>query len=165
MECSILDPILFNIFLCGKFFLLDSVDIASYAGDNNPHAIGKNKFEIENNLKIASVKLFKWFHEKGTKANQDECHYLSSFDITTELSLPDCSFENSSSEKLIGVIIDRKLNSMSMLQICAIKPVTQRKLLNHVYFLSQFGYCPLVCINHSRILMILSTDFTKKNLD
>lgn len=46
MECSILDPILFNIFLCGKFFLLDSVDIAGYAGDNNPHTIGKNKFEI-----------------------------------------------------------------------------------------------------------------------
>ena len=47
MECSILDPILFNIFLCGKFFLLDSVDIASYAGDNNPHAIGKKNLKLK----------------------------------------------------------------------------------------------------------------------
>ena len=81
------------------------------------------------------------------KANQDKCHFLSSFGITAELSLPDhcvksvrirsfsgpysvqmrenadqktpnmdtfhvvdCSVENSSSEKLLGVIIERSLN-------------------------------------------------------
>ena len=65
------------------------------------------------------------------KANQDKCHFLSSFGITAELSLPDhcvksvrirktpdmdtfhavdCSVENSSSEKLLGVIIERNLN-------------------------------------------------------
>ena len=31
-------------------------------------------------------------------------------------------------------------------------PVTQRKLLMNAYFLSQFEYCPLVWVNHSRIL-------------
>ena len=29
--------------------------------------------ELEARLHKASVKLFKWFHESGTKANQDKC--------------------------------------------------------------------------------------------
>ena len=43
------------------------------------------------------------------KANQDKCHFLSSLDITTELLLCNSSVENSSSKKLLGVIIERKL--------------------------------------------------------
>ena len=31
-------------------------------------------------------------------------------------------------------------------------PVTQKKLLAKTYFLSQFGYCPLVWMNHGRLL-------------
>ena len=33
---SILGPILFNVFLCDMFFMIDNVDIASY-GDDNTH--------------------------------------------------------------------------------------------------------------------------------
>ena len=33
---SILGPILFNIFLCYMFFMIDNIDIASYADDNTP---------------------------------------------------------------------------------------------------------------------------------
>ena len=33
---SILGPILFNIFLCDMFFMVDNIDIASYADDNTP---------------------------------------------------------------------------------------------------------------------------------
>ena len=31
-------------------------------------------------------------------------------------------------------------------------PQTQKRLLMNVYFMSQFGYCPLVWMNHSRTL-------------
>lgn len=78
-----------------------------------------------------------------------------------------CSVENSSSEKFLGVIIDRKLNFNEHVRNLCNKasnkvqalartilhmPVTQRKLLLNAYFLSQFGYCCLVWMNHSRIL-------------
>ena len=101
------------------------------------------------------------------KANQDKYHFLSSLDITAELSLPDCSIENSSSEKFLKVIIDRKLNfNENVTNLCNKKSkkiqalaktfpnllVTQRNLLVSAYFLSQFGYCPLLWMNHSRIL-------------
>ena len=63
----ILGPILFNIFLCEMFFMIDTIDIASYADDNTPHSVGKTQF----------IKLLKRFHENGMKANQGKCHFLS----------------------------------------------------------------------------------------
>ena len=36
---SILDPLLFNMFLADLFFILNDVDIANYANDNTPYAI------------------------------------------------------------------------------------------------------------------------------
>ena len=44
------------------------------------------------------------------KANQDKHQFMSSLDISAKLSLPVCMLENSSSQKLLGVTIDRKLN-------------------------------------------------------
>ena len=60
---SILGPILFNIFLCDMFFMVDNIDIASYADDNTPFSVGKSQCDLETKLKKASVKIFKWFHE------------------------------------------------------------------------------------------------------
>ena len=50
----------------------------------------KNQCDLKTKLQKASVKLFKWYPEKGKKTNQDKCHFLSSLDISTKFSLPDC---------------------------------------------------------------------------
>ena len=73
---SILGPILFNIFLCDMFFMVDNIDIASYADDNTPYSVGKSQCDLETKLQKASVKLFKWFHENGLRSNQDKCHFF-----------------------------------------------------------------------------------------
>ena len=105
-----LGPILFNIFLCDIFFL---VDITSYADYNTPYAIGikrtwswkqTRKYDFENKLEIVLVKLFRSLQENDMKANQHKC-----LDITTKLLLFDCSIENSSSRKILETMIDRKL--------------------------------------------------------
>ena len=113
-------------------------------------------------MQNASIKLFKWFYENGLKANQDKCHFLSSLDINTKFSLPACILENSDSQKLLGVTIDRKLNfneyvtnlcnkaSKKIQALARILPQTQKLLLMNAYFMSQFGCCPLVWMNHSR---------------
>ena len=44
------------------------------------------------------------------KANPDKCHFLSSFDTNTKISVNSVGIENTISQKLLGVIIDRKLN-------------------------------------------------------
>lgn len=53
------------------FFLIDTVDIASYADDNTPSIIGKKLYKVEKKIEIALAKLFKWFRENGMKANQE----------------------------------------------------------------------------------------------
>ena len=89
------------------------------------------------------------------KANQDKRHFVASLDIITKLLLPDCLIENSSSDKLVGVLIDRMFNfneyitnfcnkaSKKIQALAAIFrniPLTQRKLLIHAEVLPQFGY-------------------------
>ena len=69
------------------FFMIDNIDITSYADDNTPYSVGKRQFDLETKLQKASVKLFKWFYEKFLKANQDKCNFLSSLDISTKFSL------------------------------------------------------------------------------
>ena len=56
---SILGPILFNIFLCDMLFMVDNVDIASYADNNTTYSAGKSQCDQEIKLQKASVKLFK----------------------------------------------------------------------------------------------------------
>lgn len=59
------------MYLCNMFFLIDTVDIASYADDNTPSIIGKKLYKVEKKIEIALAKLFKWFRENGMKANQE----------------------------------------------------------------------------------------------
>ena len=92
------------------FFMVHNIDIASYADNITTKSVGKKQCDLETKLQKASVKLFKWFHENGLKANQVKCHFLSSLDINTKFSLPACILENSNSQKPLGVATDRKLN-------------------------------------------------------
>ena len=164
---SILGPILFNIFLCDMFFMVDNIDIASYADDNTPYSVGKSQCDLETKLEKAPVKIFKRFNENGLKANQEKCHFLSSLDINMKFSLLACILENSNSQKPLGVTIDRKLNFnehvtnlcdkaskkiQALARIFPYIPQTQKRLLMNAYFMSQFSYCPLVWMNHSRTL-------------
>ena len=87
------------------FFMVNNID--DNTDDNTPYSVGKSQCDLDTKLQMASVKLFKWFHENGLKANQDKCHFL---DINTKFSLPACILKNPGSHKVLGVIIDRKLN-------------------------------------------------------
>ena len=75
--------------------------------------------------------------------------------------------ENSNSQKLLGVTIDRKLNFdkhvtnlcdkaskkiQALTRIFPCIPQTQKRLLMNVYFMSRFGYYPLAWMNQSRTL-------------
>ena len=52
---------------------------------------------------------FIWFHENCIKANQDNCHFLSSLDIITKFSLPASILEKSDSQNLFGVTNGRNV--------------------------------------------------------
>ena len=179
LQGSVLGPVLFNIFLCDMFLMIDTIVIASYANDNTPHRAGKNQCDRKTKLRTASVKLFQWFHEKGMKTNQDKCYFLSNLNISTKLLLPASILEKSDSQKLLGVTIYRKLNFNdhvpnlcdkasrkieALARIFPYIPQTQKGLLINAYFMSQLDYCPLVWMNHSRTLNNCISGLDKKAL-
>ena len=45
-QCSILRPLLFNIFLDDLFFMHQDINIANFAGDNTPYKSAKNMGDV-----------------------------------------------------------------------------------------------------------------------
>ena len=81
---SILDPILFNIFLNDLFLAVQNVDFASYADDNTIYDAGDNIDEVIFSLQESSKKLFKSFADNQMKANEGKCHLIVSTNELTE---------------------------------------------------------------------------------
>ena len=69
---------LFSIFKCDLFLIMNKVDFASYADDNTLYVIGNSVKEAINSFKEAPDKLFYWFANNQMKANPDKCHLLTS---------------------------------------------------------------------------------------
>ena len=44
------------------------------------------------------------------KANIDKCHFLSNLDIVSTMTIENFTLQNSASQKLLGITIDRHLN-------------------------------------------------------
>ena len=68
---SILGPLLFNIFLCDLFLIMENIDIASYADDNTPYTTGNSIEEVIQKLENAAKTLFHWFNDNQMKTNPD----------------------------------------------------------------------------------------------
>ena len=165
---SILGPLLFNIYLSDLFLFLEGSNIASYADDNTPYACEKDIETVICNLEEDSKILLEWVSNNKLKANPDKFHLILS-DNDPELSLTVDTFAitNSNSETLLGVTIDNKLNfNQHVSKLCtkasqklhALARVSKfmnferRKMILNAFINSQFGYCPLVWMFHSRHL-------------
>ena len=107
---SILGTLLFNIFICDLFLIMNKVDFASYADDNTPYFIGNGVKEVINSLKEASEKLFYWLADNQMKVNPDKCHLLTSSRDKVSICLDNYNIKSSKCEKLLGIKIDNKLN-------------------------------------------------------
>ena len=160
---SILGPLLFNLFLVAEFFILNKIDIANYADDNTPYTRSNDVNELIQSLEESSKELFKWFDDKLMKSNPDKCQLLVS---TQEIRIGNFRIENTDREKLLGIQFDNMLSfDYHLSEICkkasrkhALDRVTpnrnlsKRKILMNAFSNSQFSYCPIIWICHSRII-------------
>ena len=162
---SILGPLLFNIFICDLFVIMNKVDFASYADDNTPYVMGNSVKEVINSLKEASDELFYWFRDNQMKANPDKCHLLTSSSDKVSICVDNYNIKSSKCEKHLGIKIDNKLNFNTHVdEICKkagqklntlsrVTPymdLSKRRILLNAFSISQFSYCPLVWMFHSR---------------
>ena len=100
------------------------------------------------------------------KANKDICHLVISNNEKVSMKRDNIELENTSSEKLLDITIDSKLNFKEHLEgiikkaswkvnvLSRITPymnLAKQKLLMNSFFTSQFNYCSLVwmCHNHT----------------
>ena len=163
---SILGPLLFNIYLNDIFLFFKNSNIANYADDNSPVACKDNTDHVILQLENDSKTLLNWVSQNGLKANPDKFHLLLS-DSNPEyfVKVEDFDILNSTNKKLLGITIDNKLsfdehvgllcNKASqklhaLARISHYMDIKQRQIIMKSFINSQFGYCPIVWMFHSR---------------
>ena len=91
---SIFGPLLFNIFICDLFIVIDYINIANYADDNTPFVSGDTPLNVITSLENAAEKLFEWFTNNLMKANHDKCHLLMSTFTPISITVKDYTIKN-----------------------------------------------------------------------
>ena len=165
---SILGPLIFNIYLADLFLFIEDSGIANYADDNTPYALGENINSVISQLEEDCIKLFQWFGNNVLKANPGKSHLLlSNCDTSIVASVNGVLIPNENHVELLGITIDNKLNFdkhvsnlcmqaskklHALSRISSYMDLDKRKTVMKSFFLSQFSYCPLIWMCHSRKL-------------
>ena len=164
---SILGPDLFNYNSNDLFFFL-ILEAVNFADDNSPFTFDKTIPNVIGNLENESKILLDWFKNNGLSANPNKFHLiLSDKNKDLTINLNDHLIENSESQKLLGIQIDSKLTFNShvsnlcrkasqklhaLSRISNYMSISQRRRIFCSFIFSQFGYCPLIWMLHSRQL-------------
>ena len=141
-------------------------NITNYADDNSPFSCNTNTNTVIEKLEHDTKALLEWFKNNGLKANPDKFHLiLSDSDNKHSIEIDDVTIFNRNDEKLLGINIDNKLSfDHHVAELCRkasqklhalarmshFMDTKQREIIFKSFIYSQFGYCPLVWMFHSR---------------
>ena len=108
-QCSILRPLLFNIFIDELFFVIKKSDICNFANDNALYSCGA----VLQNLKHDAHKLLDWFKINSMKANPEKFQFMilskNSYQ-PQKLSVNTFTIDESDEVELLGLTTDKELN-------------------------------------------------------
>ena len=165
---SILGPLVFNVYLSDYFLFVEESDVANYADDNSAYACKKDIHTVIKRLGEDSRILLEWVGNNVLKANPDKFHLLlSSVDENLSIIVDQYEISNSRKVKLLGVTLDNRLSfaehvsglcskaSQKLHALARVSPymnIIKRRTIMNASITSQFGYCPLVWMFHSRKL-------------
>ena len=159
-------PLLLKIYLADLLFIMDDTDITNYSDGNSPYVTADDIDRVLASLENASNTLYRWFSDNLFKGNPDKCHLLVNVKDEVSMKVDDFNIVNSKCEKPFGVKFDhkltfnchvsdlrknasRKINAPA--RVAPYMSILKRHILMNAFFKSQFSYCPLVWICHSRI--------------
>ena len=165
---SILGPLLFNIYLSDLFLFTPDSEIVNYADDNSPYACKQDNKSVICKLEEDSTILLNWIANNAMKANPDKFHLLlSKSEGNISINIDGNQILNSKSEKLLGITIDNKLTFdehvsglckkasqklHALARVAKYMSTKKLRVIMKAFINSQFGYCPLVWMFHSRLL-------------
>ena len=170
---SILGPLLFNIFINDIFYFLKEANIANYADDNTAHAVNDDIIELLKTLERETFTVLNWFEFNEMKSNDSKCHLI----VTSEnkrnytsrsfIHLRNAFLEDEDVVKLLGVYIDNDLsfdkhiNGLikkgnqklhALMRISKYLSKDKLRLVMKTFIESQFNFCPLLWMCHSRTI-------------
>ena len=164
---SILGPLLFNIYINDMFLFVPEINIANYADDTTPYTTSKCINSLLKKLEDNTSEIVKWLRNNYMKSNSDKNHLIVTNCEKACITIDNNLIQANTSVKLLGVTIDNKLNfDEHISKICktvstklhalarVAKFMTSEKLriIMKSFIESQFGYCPLIWMFHSRKL-------------
>ena len=164
---SILGPLLFHINICDLFFIDVSSDIANHADDTTLYECAPYNQKLIENLELTIYTIFNWFKYNNFKANATKCHFFLSPYHSATININGLIIKSSNSQKLLGVTIgsnftfEEHINSpcwKSSQKLITLSRISQylspnkKCILFKTFVTSQFDYCPLVSMCHSRTL-------------
>ena len=186
---SVLGPLLFNIYINDSFYLVKDTEVCSYTDDTSIFVCGTDLDHILKSLEKDASLLSCWFANNYMKINGDKSHLLvlgnKSIEATAYFSAS--LIKESDEEKLLGEIIDKKLNFKSQVnsfskkasqklhasaRISTYMEKPQSELTMTTFRMSHLSYCLLVLIFlyrasnnkinkiHERALRIMHKDST-----
>ena len=165
---SIIGPLLFNIYINDIFYFVTDSNLTNYADDNTQYSINSDVNIVIGNLEYDTSILIVWFDDNYCKMNTDKCHLLITNHVDdVSVDIEGETIKGEKSVKPLGINIDNKLdftNHVSKLckkvshklhaltRISHFMSTAKLRMVMKAFIESQFGYCPLVWMFHSRTL-------------
>ena len=160
-----LGPLMFNIFLWDLLIFIETTYSASCADDNAPYVIKNTIAEVSHELETVSKMHFMWFIENEMVTNVDKSHLLLSSVEDHTIEINGFIVKNSHCENLLRVHLDdqlkfdfcieklcknanRKLHALA--RVTPYMDLSKKRILINAFFDSQFNYCSLIWMCHSR---------------
>ena len=164
---SVLGPLLFNIYLNDLFYIAESTNVCNFADDTTFYLCDGDVNSLINRLEHDSYLVIEWFENNSMKLNQDKCHLLvSGFKYENVWAkIGKTKIWESKKQKLSSVEIDRTLSfdeyitslcrkarkKLSVLaRLSNFMCTNKKRVLMKAFIESQFSYCPLILMFHSR---------------
>ena len=115
---SVLGPLLFSIFINDLFFMVTDIGICNFADDTTIFAADSCLDKVLERIETDAVVISKWFPENFMKLNEGKCHLLTFGTIQSNIKIKigEAIVEETSEEKLLGVILDKNSTSKVIFQ-------------------------------------------------
>ena len=145
---------------------MEGFDIVRYADVVTIYTTEKNKESVIAASETSSAILFKWFNNNFMTANNDKSHLLMSCKEPSRARIEGSCIKSSQKQLLLGVTIDNELKfddhinylcekagqKLGLSSICAFYGYEYKRTIAKAFVESQFSYCPLIWMFHSREL-------------
>ena len=165
---SILGPLLFNIFINDLSYIIEESKLCNFADDNTIYSCHTSVDAIITNLEIDLSNVLEWFKKNQLAANPDKFQMivLGLHNRKLCINMGNHNVNSTNEVKLLGLIIDHKLNFNSHINtLCTTASkklkclrrirkyisIPQAKILCNSYIYSTFNYCSLIWMFCSKI--------------